>query len=111
MYSCIIIITLYLITFVAVFEHFEDTFAKKIAAQAIAKKLYDKKIIPQRILNQIKKADDDYEAASFLYNFMKEQGDYNSARMLFEVMIGATGYKQMSDLGEEMLNYLQTSMF
>ena len=41
---------------------------------------------------------------------MTDQGKYNKARELFQVMIDATAYGKMQELGEDMLHYLETSM-
>ena len=100
----------YLTNSVAVFKHFEGKFNNNVMAQAIASKLYVKEVIPQSIRNKIQREDDDYEANTILYNFMTGQGKYNEARELFQVMIDATAYGKMQELGEDMLHYLETSM-
>jgi hypothetical protein len=86
------------------FESFEDEFLEKgvIPAKDIRVRLRNKGIIPPVIKEKIGKADDDYNAASLLYDHMKDQGDKASTEKLLKIMIKTESYHQMNSLGKRM---------
>ena len=91
------------------FELFEEEFLQDgtVLAQNIARKLRDKKVIPQEIETEIMNAKCDYDAASSLYRHMTAQADKESAKKLFDIMINADGCQNMNALGRRMLDDLQ----
>ena len=95
--------------FAELFKQFNGKFLRDgtVAAQDIARRLRDKEVIPQKIQRKIMNAECDYDAASILYQHMKDQANKESAKKLFHIMINAQASQNMNALGQEMLDALQ----
>ena len=95
--------------FAELFEHFQGEFLHDgtVPAQNIARRLYDRRVISQKIQTKIMNAECDYDAASSLYRHMIAQANKESAKKLFNIMINANGCQNMNDLGRRMSKALQ----
>ena len=102
---------MYFVTELFEHEHFKDRFLNDVRTEEIVKKLYDAKVIPQRIQRRIERAEDDGDANSILYNHVQPQADMKSAKKLFEIMKAAVTYPEMSQLGAEMLDCFNQSEY
>jgi hypothetical protein len=92
-------------------KHFQEKFLPKggmvVKGQKIAEELCNENVIPAPMKNRLLKEDDDYAAASAIFNHVKEQGDYASLKSLCDTMIEAKAMKAMNKLGKEMLECLE----
>jgi hypothetical protein len=90
-------------------EYFQEEFLDGVDGRMIANKLFSKRVIPQSLRYRLMRADDDYQVASDIFNYMKEQGDYASLKRLCEILLKEDGMKAMNKLGKKMLECLEAN--
>ena len=92
-------------------EKFQEEFLADnggvVKAATIVIKLADNSVIPNSLKNEILKENDNYTAASKLYNHLKGQGDYKSLKKLCKIMMEEEANRRMVALGEKMLERLE----
>ena len=65
-----------------------------------------KKVISERIFNEIERAKDSSDAKEILYNHLYHNADMASLREYCKVLMEASAYPKMQKLGEDMCNDL-----
>ena len=98
----------YYVDFMAYFK--KDFFAKDVVqSEWLVEKLYNGKVIPSILMNDVLKSTDEYEMTSHIYNHVNGQGNYESLKVMCGCMINHDVHQKMDALGKKMLKCLEAS--
>ena len=89
-----------------VLKKYEEQFFKVVEVKEIASGLHRREVIPQTVLNRIKKSDSDKEERELLFDHLMQHGDMDSVKAFCEEADLASGYPHMQKLGRDMLDML-----
>ena len=83
-------------------EPFSEIFMTCAGAKEVASELRRKRVIPERVENEIKGALDRKAANGLLYDHLYAQGTFQTLEIVCDVFIQEQGYPRMNNLGERM---------